>query len=96
MDLSFAALGWLYRLAQAVGSNRFEETVHRANFYLGKASACAQTPAELAVLAGMRVSLDALLQADIEARELLGEAVSGIADACASEADQLLRASEDC
>ena len=95
MDLSFAALGWLYRQAQAVGSDRFEETGHRAKFYLEKASACAHTPAELAVLAGMHVSLDALVQADLEARELLSESVSGIADACASETDQLLRASED-
>ena len=96
MDLSFAALGWLYRLAQAVGGDRFEETANRAQFYLEKASACAHTPAELAVLASMHGSLDALKEVDIEARELLGESVSGIADACAAEVDQLLRASRDC
>ena len=94
MELSFAALGWLNRSAQAVGSDRFAETVHRSRFNIEKAAGHAATPAELAIIAGLTASLDALIQADADARQVLGDSVSGIADACAAEMAQLLESTE--
>ena len=94
MDLSFAALGWLYRSANAVGSDRFAETVHRSRFYLDKAAGHAATPAEAAVVTGLNASLDALIQADADARQLLADSVAAIADTCAAEIDQLLETTE--
>lgn len=89
VDLSFAALGWLHRASIAVGSDRFTETLHRSRFYLTQAAAHAATPAELAMIAGLSASLDGLIQADANARELLSDSVTGIADACAAEIEQL-------
>lgn len=94
MELNFAALGWLQRSAQAVGSDRFPETLQRSRFYLEKAACHAATPAEAAVITGLAASVDALLQADVDARQLLDDSVSGIADACAAELDQLLETTE--
>ena len=37
-ELSFAALGYLSRAADAAGSDRFDETIVRARFYLAKAA----------------------------------------------------------
>lgn len=73
MDHSFAALGWLNRGTQAVGSIRFPECVRRVQFYLRKAAARAETPAERAVVQGLSASLDALIHADAQARELLDD-----------------------
>lgn len=89
MDL-FAALGWLCRSAQAVGSDRFAETARRSGFYLDKAASNAHTPAELAVITSLTASQDALILADADARELLANSVVGITDACATEVAQLL------
>jgi hypothetical protein len=94
MDLSFAALGWLNRSAQAVGSDRFTETIHRSRFNIEKAAGHAATPAELAIITGLTASLDALIQADADARQLLSDSVTGIADACAAEMAQLLESTE--
>lgn len=94
MELSFAALGWLQRSAQAVGSDRFPETLQRSRFYLDKAASHAATPAEAAVITSMATAVDALLQADADARELLDDSVTGIADVCAAEIDQLLETTE--
>lgn len=71
MDHSFAALGWLQRAGQAVGSNRFPEALTRARFYLDKAEAHAHTPGEDAVMRGMRDSVDYLIEANAQARSLL-------------------------
>lgn len=90
MDLSFASLGWLHRSAQAVGSDRFAEAVTRSRFYLDKAAGHAVTPAEAAVITGLAAAVDALIQADADARRLLGDSVTGIADACAAEVAQML------
>lgn len=90
MELSFGALGWLCRSANNVGSDRFAESVARSRFYLERTACHAATPAEAAIVDGLAASLDALIQADADARELLGESVTGIADACAAESDQLL------
>lgn len=90
MEHSFAALGWLNRCAGAVGSDRFEETAHRTRFCLAKAAGHAATPAETAVVAGLAASLEAVIEADADARRLLAESVAGIADACAAETTHLL------
>lgn len=89
MDL-FAALGWLCRSAQAVGSDRFAETARRSGFYLDKAASHAHTPAELAVITSLTASQDALILADADARRLLANSVVGITDSCATEVAQLL------
>ena len=94
MELSFAALGWLNRSAQAVGSEKFVETVQRSRFNIGKAAGYAATPAELAIITGLTTSLDTLIQADADARHVLGDSVSGIPDACAAEIAQLLETAE--
>ena len=76
MDLSFAALGWLNRAAQAVGSPRFTEAVTRSRFYLERARGHAFTPAECALITGLASSLQGLIEADVEARRLLEESLS--------------------
>ena len=76
MDLSFAALGWLNRAAQAAGAIRFTESVERARFYLEKAASHAVTPAEVAVITGLTSSLQGLIQANADARALLEESLS--------------------
>lgn len=95
MDLSFAALGWLHRSAHAVGSGRFPEAVLRCRFYLEQAAAHAATPADFAVLRGLTASLEDLIEADADAQRLLEESVSGIIEACASDADRLLGTTEE-
>ena len=94
MDLSFAALGWLNRCAQAAGSDRFDETARRSRFYINTAAGHAHTPAELAIVTGLTTTLDALVVADAEARALLADSVSTIADACATEVTHLLESIE--
>ncbi|MBU3706730.1 MAG: hypothetical protein FGM50_08645 [Mycobacterium sp.] len=76
MELAFAGLGWVLRAADAVGSDRFTESVARAHVNIGRAGTYAKTPAERQVLAGMTAILDALDCADADAREVLGEAAS--------------------
>ena len=76
MEVSFAALGWLNRAAQAVGSIRFTEAVTRSRFYLDRARKIAATPAELAVITGLAASQRGLIEADAQARELLEESLS--------------------
>jgi len=71
MDHSFAALGWLQRAGQAVGSARFPEALTRARFYLDKAEEHVHTPGEDAVLQGLYDSLDYLIAANAAARTLL-------------------------
>ena len=75
MDVTFAALGWLNRTAQAVGSERFAEAMTRSRFYLDRARNIAATPAELAVITGMAASQQGLIEADAQARELLEESL---------------------
>lgn len=75
MDVTFAALGWLNRTAQAVGSERFAEAVTRSRFYLNRARKIAGTPAELAVITGLASSLPGLIEADAQARGLLEESL---------------------
>lgn len=94
MELSFAALGWLQRSAQAVGSDRFPEALQRSRFYLEKAAGCAVTPAEAAVINSLTAAVGDLFQADADARRLLDDSVTGIADACAADIDQLLETTE--
>lgn len=94
MEHSFAALGWLNRCAHSVGSDRFDESVRRTRFCLEKAAHHAATPAEAAVIDGLAASLGKVIEADAEARRLLADSVSGIADACGAEASALLTAIE--
>lgn len=95
MDYSFAALGWLYRAAEATGSPRFDEIIVRARFYLTKADRFANTPADRAVLSGMHTSLTALVDADRQARTLLSESVSGMDAAEATEFVELIEAAQE-
>ena len=83
MAQSFA-LGWLNRAAQAVGSPRFPETLRRATLSVDQAATHARAPGDLAVIAGLSLSLDELRRADSQGRILLGESVSGMnaAEAC--------------
>ena len=78
MELSFAALGWLNRAAQAVGSIRFTESIQRSRFNLERAKDHARTPAELAVIAGLASSLQGLIRADADTRELLAASLSAL------------------
>ena len=75
MDVTFAALGWLNRTAQAVGSERFAEAMTRSRFYLDRARNIAATPAELAVITGLVASQQGLTEADAQARELLEQSL---------------------
>ena len=95
MEFSFATLGWINRAAQAVGSDRFVETVHRATFNIDATAAYAVTPAEMAVLEGLSATLEAVIQADSEARALLDEAVSELAEAFTADVDQFLQTSNE-
>lgn len=85
MEHSFAALGWLQRAAQAVGSPRFSECLDRAAFYLDRAAARAHTPGEQAVLAGLWTALSGLADADAEGRRLLGASCQAMTVADATE-----------
>jgi hypothetical protein len=87
---SFAALGWIGRAGQAVGSDRFAEAVTRASFNIDQCAIYVHTPAEKAVLEGLLGMVDGVVRADAEARELLGDSVSGMADLCADEVVQVL------
>ena len=93
-DLSFASLGWINRAAQAVGSDRFVETARRARFYIREATGHAITPAEAAVMEGLSATVDALDEADAEARALLGEAVSGLSEAFATDVVEYLQSAD--
>lgn len=90
MDLSFAALGWLYRAAGAAGSARFAETLNRACFYIDQANEHCSTPADAAVIKGLLASVDALITANAQARTLLWHSVSGMDAADAAEFVELI------
>lgn len=95
MDLSFAALGWLIRSSQAVGAERFFESLERAQFYLDRTAVYAHTPAERAVWEGLSAALDGLIAADRQAREMLRDSVSGMDAAQACEFVELCEAADD-
>ena len=93
MDLSFAALGWLFRCADAVGSPRFGETLERAQFYLFRAGDYADTPAERALVRAMwENGLGEINRANLAAKQLLAESVSGMNAAEAAEFVELIEA----
>lgn len=84
MDLSFASLGWIFRCSAAIGTPRFGETLERAQFYLGRARAYADTPAELEIVWALFEGLGKVNSANLAAKRLLAESVSGMdaAEAC--------------
>lgn len=90
MELSFAALGWINRTAQAVGSDRFVESLNRSEFYLVRAEEHVFTPAEQTVIEGMRHSLELLVAVNARARTLLAESCSGMLAADAEEFVKLI------
>lgn len=92
MEHSFAALGWLQRAAQAVGSPRFPETLDRVAFYLDKTARHAHTPGERAVLAGLWAAVSNLADANAQARTLLGH---GCEDMVVAEAAELVERIEN-
>lgn len=85
MDLSFAALGWLFRTVDAVGSPRFGESLERAQFYLMRANAHAGTPAEIELVRALWEGLGEVNRANLAAERLLAESVSGMNAAEAAE-----------
>ena len=85
MDHSFAALGWINRAAQAIGADRFFESLERSQFYLERTSAHAQTPAEKAIVYGLAEMMARLIAADRDAREMLKESCAGMDAADATE-----------
>lgn len=95
MDLSFAALGWLYRAAEASGSERFAETLDRCRFYLERTERHVTTPAERAVFDALSSAVDGLITANAQARVLLSDSVSGMDAAEASEFVELCEAVDE-
>lgn len=95
MEHSFAALGWLQRAGQAVGSARFPETLARARFYLDKAEAHVHTPGEDAVMQGLYDSLDYLIAANAQARTLLARGCEQMRVADVAEFVELIEAEAD-
>lgn len=85
MEHSFAALGWINRAAQAVGADRFFESLERAQFCLERTSAHAQTPAEKAIVYGLAEMMARQIAADREAREMLKDSCAGMNAADATE-----------
>lgn len=94
MEYSFAAQGWLYRAAQAVGSARFVEALDRARFYLSKANKHCWTPGEAAVLQGLYDSVDGLIEANAKARQLLHHSCEGMNAAEAAEFVELIESEQ--
>lgn len=90
MDLSFAALGWLNRAVQAVGSERFAETVWRTGFYIDRAEEHVFTPSEQAIIEGLRHGLALLIVVDVQARTLLAESCAGMLASDAAEFVELV------
>lgn len=90
MELSFAALGWINRTAQAVGSDRFVESLNRSEFYLDRAEEHVFTPAEQAVIEGMRHSLELLISVNAHTRTLLAESCTDMTVADAAEFVELV------
>lgn len=95
MDVSFAALGWLHRAAQAVGSDRFFEALDRAQFYLDRTAELAHTPAERAVWEGLQHILGELITADRAARTLLDASCAGMDAVVATEFVEMCEAADD-
>lgn len=95
MNNSYAALGWCHRAANAVGSDRFPETVRRAAFYVEQVSRLATTPGERSILAGLAIALDELVIADVQARQVLADSVSGMNAAEATEFVELVESGEE-
>ena len=94
MNCTFSVLGWLHRSAAAVGSDRFAETTRRCQFSLNQAASLAATPAERSLIDGLTKTLQAVITADADSRELLDDAISGISETCAAELDKLLETME--
>lgn len=95
MDLSFAALGWINRTAQAVGSDRFPESLNRARFYLARAEEHAFTPAEQAVIDGMHHGIELIVDANAQARTTLAHSCMGMTAADMTEFVELIEALEE-
>ena len=74
-DHTFAVLGWIHRASKAVGSERFAETISRAEFYIDRAALHTRTPGDKAVVVGFLVMLDGVIAADAQARVLLADSV---------------------
>jgi hypothetical protein len=94
-DLSFATLGWLVRSSQAVGADRFFESLERAQFYLDRTADYTHTPAEKAIWEGLSAALDGLIAADRQARRMLKDSVSGMDAAEATEFIEMCEAADD-
>jgi hypothetical protein len=94
MEHSFAALGWLNRAAQSVGSDRFFEVLERAQFCLNRANMYTATPAEQAIVEGLDATMAGLIEADRQARRLLHDSVSDMNAAEAAEFIERIEAVE--
>lgn len=94
LDHTFAVLGWVHRASKAVGSDRFAETVSRAEFYIDQAAAHTRTPGDEAIVAGLLAMLDGVIAANAQARVLLADSVSGMDAAEATEFVELIEAED--
>lgn len=95
LDLTFAVMGWTHRASAAVGSDRFAETLGRAEFYLGRALTVATTPGERAIVTGLAVTINDLITANAQARVVLADSVSGMDAAEATEFVELCESGEN-
>jgi len=95
LDHTFSVLGWIHRATRAVGSERFAETISRAEFYFAQASQHARTPGDAALLIGLNVAIDELIAANAQARVLLADSVSGMDAAEATEFVELAEQADD-
>ncbi len=95
LDLTYAVLGWSHRAAQAVGSERFAETISRASFYFARAAEYARTPGEDAIITGLEQMLHELVTANAQARVVLADSVSGMDAAEATEFVELIESGEN-
>ena len=93
-DPSFDSLQWLLHAADTVGSQHFAEAVQNSRFHLTKALHHSRSPGRTAIVSSLAASLDALIQADADARRLLREWAAGLAETCSAEVEQLLAQAE--
>lgn len=73
-----AAVGWLCRAADAVGSPRFAETHVRASICVDMAADVADTPARKVVVRALADAVMSLASVDSAVRSLLQDSVSGM------------------
>ena len=95
MGVSSAALDWLNRAGQDIGTERVFEDLERAQFYVDRTAFYAQTPAEKAIVRGLEQILIGVIDADRDARETLKDSIGGMSLADATEFVEMCEAAEE-